>query len=495
MNLIDKIKNDLGINTEKDNRHTESPNTIDHSVQNREKDDYDLTHLKETVWSYESSESDRQKSFIKIKQLADEGNITAQKECAEIYSLGGRGWYDVHDEKGNRIYFAGFTIVKRDIQKAISYYKMASNEGDIEAKLSLAMLYMDDENDRLEGDPINQKRAFDLYMECALQGNRYAMTQVGFFYCMGKYGVQRNIEEGSDWLEKAAKSGDDFAIDLLRRHNPDRYNQFIRSHYYHEDILLQLEQQKNTDKGRTYYQELIDERINLIRGMDLVFCIDCTSTMEPLLNTLSNNINGLYEDIFRALEAEIGTVHLRVRLILFRSFESSGIYSMIPTDFYTLPIQSETFTMTVQSIRAAGGFKINNKYNNDRVPNDALESVALALKSDWADNLLESHRIVIVMTDNRSRPIGFNRERKYYPSGMPNTLEELEKQWSQMAEADIKNRKQHIILMTPDVYPWNRIREEWKHVIFHECDFEQGLKELDYAAIIKDIVTSETLPY
>lgn len=181
---------------------------------------------------------------------------------------------------------------------------------------------------------------------------------------------------------------------------------------------------------------------------------------------------------------------LRVRLILFRSYLADGIYSMTPTDFYTLPIQSESFTMIVRSIRAAGGHKTDNEYNGGREPNDALESIAYALKSNWADNLPENHRIVIVMTDNRAQPIGFNMASTYYPTGMPGNLEELEKQWNHETESGLKHRKQQMILMTPDVYPWTRIKEEWKHVIFHECTLQQGLKELDYSDIIKEIATA-----
>ena len=485
-----KILRVLEVRTKKDINLAESPKPINHSVQDCEEGDNELKQLKEKVWSYESSDSERQTAFLKIRQLADEGSTDAQKECAKIYSRGGSGWYDYQAENENRIYSAGFTIVECDIQKAISYYKLASDQGDIEAKLLLAYLYMDRKNYRLDGDPIKQKYAFDLFMECAKHNNPKAMGEVGHFYCLGIGGVQRDIEVGSDWLEKAGKEGNEYALSLLNIFNPNRYYKYLRPNYYHEDILLQLEKQMKIDNGQTSSQEFIDNRIKYTQGLDLVFCIDCTSTMAPLLNTLSNNINRLYEDISRSLEAENGTIHLRVRLILFRSYLADGIYSMTPTDFYTLPIQSESFTMMVRSIRAAGGHKTDNEYNGGREPNDALESIAYALKSNWADNLPENHRIVIVMTDNRAQPIGFNMASTYYPTGMPGNLEELEKQWNHETESGLKHRKQQMILMTPDVYPWTRIKEDWKHVIFHECTLQQGLKELDYSDIIKEIATA-----
>lgn len=178
-------------------------------------------------------------------------------------------------------------------------------------------------------------------------------------------------------------------------------------------------------------------------------------------------------------------LRIRVRLILFRSFRADEAYALHKTDYYELPDQSEMLNLTVRSIRAEGGCK-NNKYKEDKVPKDGLEAVACALETDSEDSLQKKQRIVIVMTDNCSQPMGFNSSSRFYPDGMPESLVELEKRWKEAA-GEVHGFRCSMILMTPDVYPWNTMRLKWERVSFHEYSIGEGLKELKYPDIIGEI--------
>ena len=61
-----------------------------------------------------------------------------------------------------------------------------------------------------EWDAGHVKRAFELFMKAAQQGDRYALNSIGYFYDHG-IAVRRNTAKALFWYLKALRSGDRIA--------------------------------------------------------------------------------------------------------------------------------------------------------------------------------------------------------------------------------------------------------------------------------------------
>ena len=75
-------------------------------------------------------------------------------------------------------------------------------------------------------------------------------------------------------------------------------------------------------------------------GVDLVFCIDATQSMEMdhILETVKENALNFYQDFKRVMDAKNKPVaRLRVELIAFRDYLADGNQAMMMTDFFELP--------------------------------------------------------------------------------------------------------------------------------------------------------------
>ena len=71
-------------------------------------------------------------------------------------------------------------------------------------------------------------------------------------------------------------------------------------------------------------------------GVDLVFCIDATGSMGPLLDTVKANALNLYRDLMKIMDRKNKRVEqVRIRIIAFRDYKYesgsllSGIINMI----------------------------------------------------------------------------------------------------------------------------------------------------------------------
>ena len=78
-------------------------------------------------------------------------------------------------------------------------------------------------------------------------------------------------------------------------------------------------------------------------GVDLVFCIDATGSMGPLLDTVKQNALNFYKDFMATMEEHEKSVEqLRIRIIAFRDYYYDREDAMLVTDFFTLPARSST---------------------------------------------------------------------------------------------------------------------------------------------------------
>ena len=209
----------------------------------------------------------------------------------------------------------------------------------------------------------------------------------------------------------------------------------------------------------------VSTRIPTPTNIDVVFCIDGTGSMDAYLDGIKQIMKSWETDI-SAVCNECGRScgQLRARLIVFRDYVDDGENAMQVTDFFNLPQQAEEFEACINSITASGGGDI---------PEDGLEALAYAIKSKWCNESTIKRHVIIVWTDAPTHDIGFGRNSKHYPNGMPQDMSELNDWWEEM-----NDRAKRLIMFAPDETHWDYISRQWENVAhFHAAAGDRETEE------------------
>lgn len=219
-------------------------------------------------------------------------------------------------------------------------------------------------------------------------------------------------------------------------------------------------------------------------NVDIVFCIDATGSMSGILDKVKKRVLNFHGDLLETMEKKNKHVDtLRVRVVAFRDYAADGEQAMLVTDFFNLPEQSEIFANCIRSIQPKGG-------GDD--PEDSLEALAYAMRSDWLrSQSLMKRQVIVLWTDAGPHPLGFGSGAKNYPKGMPKDLTELSAWWgSADAPGYMDNRAKRLLMYAPEEPTWNLISESWNNTIFFPSVAGEGLKEVEYRQIIDVIANS-----
>lgn len=218
--------------------------------------------------------------------------------------------------------------------------------------------------------------------------------------------------------------------------------------------------------------------------VDMVFCIDATGSMEDfgggqkkIINMVKENALSFYSDLMRKMDEKHKRIsQLRVRVIAFRDYIFDGENAMLVTDFFQLPEQTNQFESCIQSISAMGGGDI---------PEDGLEALAYAMKSNWTTVGTDQRRVIVVWTDAGTHPLGYGARVPNYPNGMPSNLSELGDWWD-----EIPTKSKRLVLYAPDEAGWSYISSNWDNVVHYPSVAGNGLAECDYSEILDVLASS-----
>lgn len=223
-------------------------------------------------------------------------------------------------------------------------------------------------------------------------------------------------------------------------------------------------------------------------NVDLVFCIDATASMTPLIDIVKRNAINFQKDLAEAMEEKNKKINqLRIRIVAFRDYIADKNDAMMATGFFTLPQDMDLFVRAVNDITALGG-------GDD--PEDGLEALAYAMRSKWTPKSPEAknRQVIVVWTDAGTHEIGFGSSEPNYPAEkMPKTFAELSMWWPdslQMPEALLEYSSSRLVLFAPDEPYWSTIYNNWENVVHLTSNAGSGLKETNYAEILDQIVNS-----
>ena len=152
-------------------------------------------------------------------------------------------------------------------------------------------------------------------------------------------------------------------------------------------------------------------------NVDMVFCIDCTGSMDNIIEMVKNNALNFYQDVTDVMEKKHKHItQLRVRVVAFRDYKADGENAMMVTEFFKLPQEAEEFEKCVRSLKAEGG-------GDD--PENGLEALAYAIKSKWDTEGMKKRHVIVVWTDAPTHYLGHGSDCANYPKNMAKDIKEL----------------------------------------------------------------------
>ena len=228
-------------------------------------------------------------------------------------------------------------------------------------------------------------------------------------------------------------------------------------------------------------------------NVDIVFVIDATESMQPLIDKVKSLTLSFREELEKGLEKNKRKINnLRMKVIVFRDYYVDDIYAMQESDFFILPEERQEFHQYVSGIKAGGG--------GDE-PESGLEALALALRSDFVQEGEKKRHIIVLFTDASAHPYEQQDDGipENYPRDMFRNMREFYQAWgtgqdflgySGRSFRVMDKEAKRLVLFAPSVYPWNEIEVDLENVIRQELDKGSGGRDLDLNNVIALIANS-----
>lgn len=216
-------------------------------------------------------------------------------------------------------------------------------------------------------------------------------------------------------------------------------------------------------------------------AVDLVFCIDVSGSMRPILDQVKTNALSFYEDVQKNLTAKGKNVdQLRVRVVAFRDVSRPDEGPLEESPFFALPAEQEAFSTFVNRLTPAGG---------GDVPESGLHALALAIDSDWTRSGDRRRQVIVVWTDAEAHPLEAVPVPPELSDRVPRDFSSLTDLWeNEQGKMGVNSKR--LIVFAPDGSGWSDISSLWENVIHHPSKAGSGLSEVDYGTILDSIGNS-----
>ncbi len=216
-------------------------------------------------------------------------------------------------------------------------------------------------------------------------------------------------------------------------------------------------------------------------AVDIVFAIDVTGSMTPIIDAVKANALGFYDDVQANLtEKGKNVAQLRVRVIAFRDFVADGDAALEESPFYPLPAERGSFSEFVNGLIAQGG---------GDAPESGLEALALAINSPWTTTGDRRRQVIVIWTDQPAQPLDPSVVPADLASRVPADFSALTDLWED-EQGLMGSSSKRLILFAPDGPGWSDISAVWENVVHNPSQAGGGLSEVDYGTIIDSIGNS-----
>ena len=219
--------------------------------------------------------------------------------------------------------------------------------------------------------------------------------------------------------------------------------------------------------------------------IDIVFCIDVTGSMTPVIDVVKNKVRSFPHDLKDALAKKDRSVStLRIRTVAFRDFANDP-EAMRASDFFEVEPSTDLakFESFINTLSPSGG--------GDE-PESALEALAVAQKSDWTHEGDKQRHIIVMFTDASAHKLEsrVGEISAEFKDQIPGSLDELTDRWDGNQSVRLSKSARRLLIFGPDAYPWNIIGDAWGQTVWLPSQAGKGLEDVEYATILDTIVNS-----
>ena len=213
-------------------------------------------------------------------------------------------------------------------------------------------------------------------------------------------------------------------------------------------------------------------------NVDIVMCIDVTSSMGPIIEKVKKNVLTFPATFLAAMDDDGRHADaVRFKVIAFGDYKYSE-NPMAESEFFTADQASE-FESYVNNLVPNGGGDI---------PENALEALALAFKSDWCKSGSKRRHVTLLFTDAPALALGERADCPNYTPGMPTSLAELVDWYSGLADQTVglklEQKAKRLVLYAPHAEPWDDLGE-METAVHAPINFADGGSEIDISNVIE----------
>lgn len=220
------------------------------------------------------------------------------------------------------------------------------------------------------------------------------------------------------------------------------------------------------------------------RNIDVVFCIDGTGSMGPCIESVKDNATRFYAE-FVGKMTDMGSEidSMRVKVIVFRDYESEGSEAIISSPFFELPADEVEFSRYMANIEATGGgdYKENG-----------LEALYYAMKSDFTATDAKDREVIVLFSDADALDLKERESCDGYPFNMVDEegLIELWSGYGQEEKSKLRERNKRLVMFAPEDSKYKELKSKLNRSIFEPVNMSSGLGDIDFNDIIKIIAAS-----
>ena len=231
-------------------------------------------------------------------------------------------------------------------------------------------------------------------------------------------------------------------------------------------------------------------------NVDIVFVINATTSMQPIIDTAKNSALNFYTELKKKIEERKRFLyHVRIKIIWFRDFYHDGDKAYGESVFFKLPDESYLFRNFIENIPTDTGGDTQS----------GLEALSMAMRSDFTQEGTIRRHIIVLFTDAGAYKLedydslAEEASKKgcvaptIYPENMPRSLTELTTVWYSKTSDFAPNldyRGRRLILFAPNAYPWMDIEMEWDFAIRENINSESGGAEIEMEELNNFIAAS-----
>ena len=213
--------------------------------------------------------------------------------------------------------------------------------------------------------------------------------------------------------------------------------------------------------------------------IDVVFCLDCSGSMGPVIGLVKDTVLKITSDLVDKYKKKGKHVkELRVRIVAFRDL-ANDLNSLEISEFFLFEPSThrEDFKLFLNRLEPSGG--------GDE-PESALEALAIAIGSDWTDKGDRQRHLIVMFTDASAHKLEdrIGAIPSQFSDVVPADLNGLTDNWDGGQATKLKKAARRLIIFGPDAYPWNEISDAWGQTVFLPSQAGKGLEDVEYSTIL-----------